>query len=152
MRGRLPLVILLSLTLAKTAFAQAGVVEPPAPRPRSDAAKTLATTGFVLTGLGALTMMASGIVWLNAASHSARLDDECPNETCVEGTSGADSLESARDSERAADILLGISLPVLTAGFVLVIYTGGLNKRTVAIRAAPAVSARRAGGKIEVSF
>jgi hypothetical protein len=138
----------------RAAFAQQApaVVEPPPPKPRSGAAQTVELTGYLLTGLGTLTLLASGIVWLNAAAIASRLDDECPNNRCVEGSDGAESLESARDAEQAADVLVGISLPVITAGFVMIMYTGGFSKRKMAIHAAPVVSARSAGGSVAVSF
>jgi len=137
-----------------TAFAQEApaVVEPPPPKPGSSMKPTLMITGYSLIGLGTFTLMASGIVYLTAASAAGRLDEECPNKRCVEGTEGADALDTARDAEQAADILVGIALPVMTAGFVLVIYSGGFQKSRTTVRVAPAVTARSAGGSVGVSF
>ena len=130
----------------------ATIEEPPIPPKKSAAAKTVQITGYALTGAGFLTFMASGIVWLTAASNASRLDDECPDNKCVKGTTGGDALESARAQEKAADVLLGISLPVMTAGLVLVIYGGGFPKRRNVVKAVPSVSPRSAGGRIEVTF
>jgi len=150
----LAIVFALAVTNPRAAHAQEApaVVEPPPPKPRSGAAVTIQVTGYTLAGLGTLTLLASGIVFLDAAGAAARLDDECPNKRCVEGSDGADSLETARDLEQAADIMVGISLPVITAGLVMVMYTGGFDKRRTAVRVAPVVSARSAGASVGVSF
>ena len=152
--GPLALAIVFALAAAKprTAFAQEAPVEPPPPKPGSGMKPTFMITGYSLIGLGTLTLMASGIVYLTAASAAGRLDDECPNKRCVEGTEGADTLERARDGEQAADILVGIAFPVMTAGFVMVIYSGGFQKSRTVVRVAPAVTARSAGGSVGVSF
>jgi hypothetical protein len=149
-----PLLACLLVFLSAThAFGQpAAIEEPPLPPKTSSAVKTIRYTGYTLTGLGVLTFMASGIVWLTAAADASRLDDECPNKKCVRGTTGGDALEAARDEEKAADVLLGISLPVMTAGLVLVIYSGGFPKRRSVVKAVPSVSPRAAGGRIEVAF
>jgi hypothetical protein len=152
--GRRGLGLALALVLAfvagypRAAFAQEApaAAEPPPPKPGSGAATAVQVTGYVLMGLGMLTMFASGIVFLDAAGAAGRLDDECPNKRCVEGSEGAKSLETARDTEEAADVLLGVSLPVITAGVVMVIYSGGFSKRKTTVRVAPAVTARSAGG------
>src|ERR1044071_3955716 len=59
----------------------------------------LTITGTSLAGLGGATIMASGICWLVAAGSTAHLDEDCPNKTCVEGSPGAHSLETARDAK-----------------------------------------------------
>jgi hypothetical protein len=144
--------LLLACALSSPAFAQTSpVFEPPPPPKRTPAGKAIEITGLSLTGVGTLTVMAAGITGLVAWGASSRLDDECPNKRCVEGTTGADSLETARDSARATEVLLGIGLPVLTAGFVLMIYSGGFKKRP-AMAIAPRASPRAAGAKVEVLF
>jgi len=154
--GSLGLAVLFALAAAKprTAFAQEApaAVEPPPPKPGSSMKPTFMITGYSLIGLGTLTLMASGIVYLTAAAAAGRLDEECPNKRCVEGTEGADALDTARDTEQAADILVGIALPVMTAGFVMVIYSGGFQKSRTTVRVAPAVTARSAGGSVGGSF
>jgi hypothetical protein len=144
--------LLLAWASAPPAFAQTSpVFEPPPPPKRSAAGKAIEITGLALTGVGTLTIMAAGITGLVASAEASRLDDECPNKRCVEGTPGGDSLESARDSARATEILLGIGLPVLTAGFVLMIYSGGFKKRP-AVAITPRASPRAAGARVEVLF
>jgi hypothetical protein len=154
--GSLALTIVFALAAAKprTALAQEApaAVEPPPPRPSSSMKPTFMITGYSLVGLGTLTLMASGIVFLAAAGAAGRLDEECPNKRCVEGSEGADALERARDGEQAADVLVGIALPVMTAGFVLVLYSGGFQKSRTTVRVAPSVTARSAGGSVGVSF
>jgi hypothetical protein len=152
--GSLALAIVFALAAAKPAFAQEAptAVEPPPPRPGSSMKPTFMITGYSLIGLGTLTLMASGIVFLTAAGAAGRLDDECPQKRCVEGSEGADTLERARDGEQAADVLVGIALPVMTAGFVLVLYSGGFQKSRTTVRVAPSVTARSAGGSVGMSF
>jgi hypothetical protein len=118
------------------------------------AGTTLAVTGTSLMGLGAATLFASGICWIIASAEASRLDEECPNKQCVEGSMGARSLRTARDTERAGDITFGVGMPVLATGFVLVLMASGLSRKNErrTISAAPVVSESEAGGVVGVSF
>jgi len=113
---------------------------------------SVALAGTLLTGLGGGTLMASGIVWIVAASEASRLDDECPDKRCVEGTTGGDSLERARGAQKAAGILFGIGFPMTMAGVVCFLYTGSIGKRKASVSVAPQISSRGAGGRLEVTF
>lgn len=89
------------------------------PEPRTDVGKPIATVGIILTGLGGATVFAAGVSWLVAAANAARLDDNCPDKQCVEGTRGADDLQTARDAAAGAGILTAIGAPVLASGVIL---------------------------------
>ncbi len=107
----------------------------------------------MLTGLGAATLMAAGITWIVAAGHAARLDDECPDKRCVEGTPGGDAYVAARDSERASGILAGVGAPVMASGVVLLLFTSAFRPTSAAsVRAAPAIGVGFAGGTLEARF
>jgi hypothetical protein len=116
--------------------------------PRGGAADTLAAGGAVLGGLGMLAMLAAGISWITAASNAARLDTECPQNICYEGTPGGDALETARDAEVAASVLTGVGMPLLAGGLVLVVFSRSLSSSEPPVRALPAVGQGFAGGAI----
>jgi hypothetical protein len=119
------------------------------------AATALGITGTTFIGLGAATFLAAGITWTVAAASAARADQECPNDRCVEGTIGADSLRTARDAEKGADVLVGIGAPVLATGLVLAIVARGLrsgSKRAAAVTAAPVVGSTGGGAVVHVRF
>jgi hypothetical protein len=81
----------------------------------------LTLSGTIVGGLGAGTLVAAGVCWLVAWADSRHLEDECPNQRCVEGERGARSLETARDTADAAEILVAIGAPAATVGLSLVI-------------------------------
>jgi hypothetical protein len=142
-------------TCVRPAFAQDAPSEvplPEAPKREGRGISSLALTGTLLSGLGGGTLMASGIVWIVAASEASRLDDECPGKRCVEGTTGGDSLERARGAQKAAGILFGIGFPMTTAGLVCFLYTGSLGKKKASVSVAPQVTPRGAGGRLQVTF
>jgi hypothetical protein len=120
-------------------------------RPKRGGMSTLAVTGTVLSGLGGTTIMAAGICWLVAATSASRLDEDCPNRVCVEGSTGARSLETARDAKSAAIVLFAIGLPVTTGGFVLLLYSDSRDrKRTLGLT--PRVGPDRAGADFHFRF
>jgi hypothetical protein len=119
----------------------------------SSAKAPLAITGGALMGLGGLTMIAAGITYLVAWGDSRALDDECPNQVCIEGTRGGDSLERAKDASDAADILAGIGAPVFGTGLVLLLYSAALGgEKTSRLRASPSVTPGGARTRLEVTF
>jgi hypothetical protein len=120
--------------------------------PRSGTAGALATGGTVLAGLGALAIIAAGVSWLAAAGNAAKLDDECPDKICYEGTPGGDALEDARDAEKAAGVLVGVGTPVLAGGLVLLLFSKSLASSDAPVRALPAVGQGFAGGAIQGRF
>jgi hypothetical protein len=108
-------------------------------------------TGTTLAGLGGATIMASGICWLVAASSASRPDEECPNRTCVEGSSGERALETARDAKSASIVLFAIGLPVTSAGLVLLLYSDSRDRRKT-IGLSPSVGPERAGADLRFRF
>jgi hypothetical protein len=120
-------------------------------KPRGGGGSPLMVTGTVLAGLGGATIMASGICWLVAAAEASRLDDECPNKVCVEGSSGERSLETARDAKSASIVLFAIGLPVTSAGLVLLLYTDPRDRRKT-LRLSPSVGPERAGADFQFRF
>ena len=112
---------------------------------------TLMIVGTTVAGLGGATIMASGICWLVAASSASRLDEDCPNKVCVEGSTGARSLETARDAKSAAIVLFAIGLPVTTGGFVMLLYSDPHDRRRT-LRLSPRVGADRAGADLQFRF
>lgn len=117
----------------------------------------LVTAGSIFAGLGGMSLMAASITWIVAASNAAGLDDDCPNKVCVEGSFGADRLQTARDSEKAAAILTGIGTPMLAGGLVLLLYASafpGSPKAPKApkVRAAPVLAPGFAGGMFQARF
>jgi hypothetical protein len=107
--------------------------------------------GTAVAGLGGATIMAAGICWLVAATSASRLDEDCPNKTCVEGSTGARSLETARDAKSAAIVLFAIGLPVTTAGTVMLLYADPRDRRRT-LGVAPRVGPDRAGADLLFRF
>src|SRR5262245_20176831 len=147
-------VLAVVLSWVRPAFAQDAPSEVPLPEPKREGRgmSALALTGTLLSGLGGGTLMASGIVWIVSASEASRLDDECPNKRCVEGTTGGDALERARGTQKAAGVLFGIGFPMTVAGVVCFLYTGSLGKKKASVSVAPQVTPRGAGGRLQVTF
>lgn len=106
---------------------------------------TLLAVGGGLAGLGALAMLGSGITWLVAAGESLALDDECYDKLCYEDSRGGEALERARDAERGAGITFGIGLPVMTAGFVMMLFGAGMGSQR-SLEFSPTVGADGTGG------
>jgi hypothetical protein len=121
----------------------------PPKRGKSDS--TLSIVGTAVGGLGGATIMAAGICWLVAAASASRLDEDCPNKVCVEGSTGARSLETARDAKSAAIVLFAIGLPVTTGGLVMVLYADPRDRRRT-LRVAPTVGPERAGADLQLRF
>jgi hypothetical protein len=97
-------------------------------------------------------LLAAGISWITAASNAAKLDTECPDKICYEGTPGGDALETARDAEVAASVLTGVGMPLLAGGLVLVVFSRSLSSSEPPVRALPAVGQGFAGGAIVGRF
>lgn len=158
MRRLIAFVVLLGLLAPRAAYADDDVVarEKPARRgegsSRGGAGTPLLVTGTVFAGLGMSTLVASGITWLVAASAAARLDEDCPNKHCVEGSSGADALERARSAERASAVLFAIGLPVMTGGCVVLLYFERPKKARRSLTLTPAIGPRHAGADLSVRF
>jgi hypothetical protein len=121
------------------------------PPKRGGGISPLTIVGTSLAGLGGATIMASGICWLVAAAEASRLDDDCPGRVCVEGSTGARSLETARDAKSAAIVLFAIGLPVTTGGFVLMLYADPRDRRR-SLRVSPSVGPDRAGADLHLRF
>lgn len=111
----------------------------------------LAIVGGSLSLLGIGTLFAAGITQIVAASEASRLDRECPQKRCVEGTRGGDAYETARDSAKGAEILLGVGLPLVSAGLMMTLFAASLGPAE-RVRAVPVVSARGGGARVAVSF
>jgi hypothetical protein len=125
---------------------------PPAP-PGRDAKLPLQTVGTVLAGLGMATWFAAGVTWLVAATEADDLERDCPGRICVEGTSGGDSYETARDAAKATDILVGIAAPVLGTGGILLLFSAAIGPRGPATEArAKVLTAGSTPGSIAVHF
>ncbi|MCC6527138.1 MAG: hypothetical protein IT373_31105 [Polyangiaceae bacterium] len=77
--------------------------------------------GTVLAGLGAGALVAASLAWTVAGASALGLERDCPDHKCVEGTPGARTYRRVRDGARAADILVGVGMPVLTGGLLLVV-------------------------------
>jgi hypothetical protein len=137
---------------AAPAPAAAGDDGPPPPPPSSSAGPALATGGTILAGLGGATLLAASIAWLTAAGDAAKLDDECPNKVCVEGTPGGDALVEARDAERAAGVLVGVGTPLLAGGLVLTLFSTAFGSRGGPVRVVPSVGLDFAGGTLQGRF
>jgi hypothetical protein len=125
---------------------------PVSPPRRSVAGSLMRFGGVTFIGLGAGTLSAASITALNAATDAAKLDDECPDKLCVEGTPGGDALVSARDNMYAAEVLLGVGTPLLAGGFVLLLLSSAYKPSGVTLQAAPAVGAGFTGGTVRVQF
>ena len=133
----------------KTASESAALDKIPPKRKKGDS--TLAIVGTAVGGLGGATIMAAGICWLVAATSASRLDEDCPGRVCVEGSTGARSLETARDAKSAAIVLFAIGLPVTTGGMVMLLYADPRDqRRTLGI--APSVGPDRAGADLRLRF
>lgn len=144
-----------SATAAVETTSDPGPVEIPTPPPSpggSSPRMALATGGSVLGGLGLVAFMAAGISWLVAAGDAARLDDECPNKTCVEGTPGGDALVRARGAARASVVLVGVGTPLLAGGLVMSLFATAFPRSGAAVNAAPVVGPTFAGGTLRVTF
>jgi hypothetical protein len=129
--------------------------DPPVERRSSSSRITLTAVGGGLAGLGALTMLAAGITWLVAAGESFALDDECPNKLCYENSRGGDALERARDAEAASGILVGIGMPLMTSGFIMMLFGAGMadgGAERASVRVAPVVAQDGSGLKLEARF
>jgi hypothetical protein len=101
----------------------------------------LAAGGASLLGLGALTMLASGITWLVAWGESRDLEDECPNQQCMVGTEGGDALETSRDAADASEVLLAIGAPTFSVGLVMLVVMATLPRtRTAGAPRTPGVA------------
>jgi hypothetical protein len=120
-------------------------------RPKRGGVSPLTITGTSLAGLGGATIMASGICWLVAATAASRLDEDCPGKVCVEGSTGARSLETARDAKSAAIVLFAIGLPMTTGGVVLLLYADPRDRRRT-LRLTPSVGPDRAGADFHLRF
>lgn len=127
----------------------AAPITPLAPEERST---SLTVLGGVLGGVGAAMLVGSGIAWLAASGDAAMARSECPNKVCIQGSRGADALTQARNAENTSSILLAVSLPAMTAGLVILGYTGGLRTRSKTVGFAPALGPRTAGGELEIRF
>jgi hypothetical protein len=144
------LALVVTCSVSRTALAQE---EPVPPRPKRDGGgSALLITGSVFVGVGSLSIMASGIAWTVAAAEASKLDSECSGKVCVEGTAGAESLDTARDAKSASIVLFAIGLPVTTAGFVLMLYSGGLSERRRSVSVAPTVGPGGGGARLRMSF
>ena len=95
--------------------------------------------------------MAAGICWLVAAASASNLDQECPGKVCVEGSTGARSLETARDAKSAGIVLFAIGLPVTTGGFVMLLYSDSRDRRRT-LGVSPHVGPERAGADLQLRF
>lgn len=119
--------------------------------PKRGKDSTLMIVGTSVAGLGGVTIMASGICWLVAATAASRLDEDCPGKRCVEGSTGARSLETARDTKSAAIVLFAIGLPVTTGGLVMLLYSDPRDRRRT-LRVSPRVGPDTAGADLQLRF
>ena len=119
--------------------------------PKRGKDSTLMIVGTSVAGLGGATIMASGICWLVAASTASHLDNDCPGKVCVEGSSGAQSLETARDAKSAAIVLFAIGLPVTTGGLVMLLYADSSERRRT-LGLSPRIGPDRAGADLQFRF
>ena len=120
---------------------------------RESAKVALEVTGSVLSGLGAMTLMAGGITWLVAWTSSLDVDEEqCPNHRCVEGTRGGDAYEATTDLANATDVLLAVALPAIGVGLSLVILGAGLHDSPSGSAVGASVRATGRGAALEVTF
>ena len=119
--------------------------------PKRGRDSTLTIVATSVAGLGGATIMASGICWLVAATEASRLDEDCPGKVCVEGSTGARSLETARDAKSAAIVLFAIGLPVTTGGLVMLLYADSSDRRRT-LGVSPSVGPDRAGANFHFRF
>lgn len=130
-----------------------GDLEAPEGSRRGGPRLPLVTAGSIFAGLGGMSLMAASITWIVAAGNAAGLDDDCPNKICVEGTFGADRLQTARDAEKAAAILTGIGTPMLAGGMVLLLYASAFPGGSRGpVKAAPVFAPGYAGGMFQARF
>lgn len=108
--------------------------------------------GTIVLSLGLATLMGAGIAAIIAGSSALDLEDECPDKVCFAGSRGEDRLNRARDSARATDWLLGIGLPVVTSGTVMLMYSAVLSRRDSASIPAPVLRAGPGGASLTFHF
>jgi hypothetical protein len=107
-------------------------------------------TGAVFTGLGGLTVMASGITWLVAWGKSGGLDDDCPEGYCIEGTRGGDRYQAVEDLAATSELLLGLGASATLSGIALLVLGGTLRGKPERSRFDASIGPT--GGSFEVRF
>lgn len=120
----------------------------------------LRTTGTVVVSLGVATMFGAGISAILTAAFASSLSRECPNHQCVEGTTGGRTLQEARDAALATDWLIGIGMPVIASGTVMLIYSAVLERNYIGkggtprffARHSPVVRVGPSGGSLSFAF
>lgn len=117
-----------------------------------DDRRPLRVAGGVVLGLGLATLFAAGVTGIVASASTIGLADECPNQRCVAGSSGARDLIRARDAALAADWLVGIGAPVTGAGTILMLYSAVVERYARATDARVFVAAGPAGGALRLTF
>lgn len=108
--------------------------------------------GTIVLSLGLATMMGAGIAAIVAGASALDLEDECPGKVCFEGSRGEDRLHRARDAARATDWLLGIGMPVVASGAVMLMYSAVLGRRGSASVPPPVLRAGPGGASLTFHF
>jgi hypothetical protein len=126
---------------------------PPLRSENESTGAVLRVVGGGLAGLGGLGLLGASITWLVAAGERLALNNECYDKICYEDSPGGDTLVRARDAERAAGIVFGLSVPVLATGLVLVLVGSGLKPQSnPTLRVAPVVGPKGSGLTMEARF
>lgn len=155
---------------APTAPGAAYPAQPPAnawwdtaPHRGSSGAKIpLTVTGSVLAGVGAMTVLVSGAVWLSAWGESRDFKSECQERPdpsgddsiylCEIGSRGADSYEKARDLSKASQVMVGIGLPLIAGGVALTVIGAGMRGEPDGPRYVAKIRTTGSGASLEVTF
>lgn len=118
----------------------------------SGPSRPLRVSGGVVMGLGLLALLGAGITGIVAAAEASRLDDQCPGKVCFEGSRGADTLQSTKDTALAADWLVGIGAPVTASGVVMMLYSAVVERNGRLVSPSPVFRASPGGGGLMFHF
>ena len=124
----------------------------PVPRSSSHARTPLVAVGAPLLGVGALTLLGSGVAWLIAFGAAQDLEEECPNRRCVEGTPGGRAYVRARDGAVVAEVMAAVGLTALGAGIVVLSLAIGTDETPPDQASTLTIEAGPTGGAMEVRF
>ncbi len=98
--------------------------------------KNLKTAGYVIGGLGVLTLGASGVFFGLRAGKISDLDKACPNRTCP-STNQQDDIDAGKLYTTLANVTLAVGVAAVAGGVVLVIASGPSKEPAVALAPAP---------------
>ena len=117
-----------------------------------DSSPPLRTTGIVVVSLGVATMFGAGVSAIVAAASTTNLADDCPGGRCVEGTPGGRAYSRAVDAATAADWLIGIGMPIVASGTVMLIYSAVLERNSARAWPTTVLRASPSGATLAVHF